>query len=130
MLVIIACLVHGLLIVGVSLVDNLYILICSYANELRTMESLVGSRKAACRPDGRGDQTETFPEDSHRCCDPRQIKFGFLSFFCRENRPFLMATMASFVFVAVVVLDETFHRVRFDGGCVFSLRRDQLCSQL
>ena len=39
-----------------------YILRSRYANELRRMETLVGSRKAACRPDGWRDLTETFPE--------------------------------------------------------------------
>ena len=57
--------------VAVVVLDETFdCVICSYANELRTMESLFGSRKAPCLPDGMGDRTETFPEGSYRCCDP------------------------------------------------------------
>ena len=48
----------------------------------------------------------------------------FIIFFRQENRPFLMATMAAFFFVAVVVLDETFDCVKLHGGCVLSDEED------
>ena len=35
-----------------------------------------------------------------------------------------MDTMAAFFFVVLVVLDETFDRVKLHGGCVLSVEED------